>query len=52
MEDAERSIRNAVVDILCFLSSGKATESKLLELEKLMSMAANAAHDSLIEEHA
>jgi hypothetical protein len=52
MEDVERSIRNSVVDILCFISSGKATEAQMAEIEKRMSVASEVIREALIEEDA
>lgn len=39
MEDGERSIRNGIFDILCFLSSGRATESQMAEMQKAVEAA-------------
>jgi len=52
MEDVERSIRNSVVDILCFLSSGKATEAQMAEIEKRMASASDVIRGAMIEEDA
>lgn len=41
MEDRERSIRNGIFDILCFLSSGRATESQMAEMQKAIEMTAS-----------
>lgn len=51
MEQSEREIRNGVVDILCFLSSGKATESQLAEIEKRISMAADICRELMEKEN-
>ena len=52
MEDVERSIRNSVVDILCFLSSGKATDAQMVEIEKRMTEASEVIRGTVIEEDA
>jgi hypothetical protein len=50
VEQLEREIRNGVVDILCFLSSGNATLEQMSKIEMLVSMAAKVAWETSAKE--
>jgi hypothetical protein len=50
VNDSEREIRNGIVEILCFLSSGKATESQMSEVEKMVLTAVEATRESCPKE--